>query len=365
MLRMRLMVFAALLGAACSDDEPPPPPELTAEIDGMLRAEVEAMPVPGAVLAVKSPGYAVYLSAAGQRGPYDGRPMTTDDRFVLGSASKMITAQVVLRLVDAGKLSLDEPIRRWFPDLPRADVVTVRHLLRHESGYSEFLDSAPVRANPWQPRTPTELVDLSLAEGFVGPPASGVAYYSNTNYVLLAMIIENVDGRTWAEAVRRYVARPLGADSLHAVTDAGVEDEVVPSLHAAAGQYKFAYDASLGYGAGALSADAGDLMKVLVAVRDGTLLSDESKAAVRQGVAFDLEGIPGTYGLGLMCLDLPAQLGGQHVCGHFGGTPGSTAAPFWDDDTDTLAVVLANASQGEGVGAAELSIAALQAANQY
>jgi D-alanyl-D-alanine carboxypeptidase len=360
------MVVVALLGAACSDDdEPPPPPELGVEIDGMLRSEVEAMPVPGAVVAVKIPGHAVYVSAAGQRGPNDGRPMTTEDRFILGSVSKMITAQVVLRLVDAGELGLDEPIRRWFPDLPRAGEVTVRQLLRHESGYGEYIDSAAVRADPWLPRSPSELIDLALAEGFQGPAGAGVAYYANTNYVLLALIIEEVDGRSWADAVRRHVARPLGADSLHAVTDPGIVDLVVPSLHAASSQHKFPYDVGLGYGGGALTATAGDVLKVLDAVRRGTLLSDALDAELRRGVSYEFVGIPGTYGLGLECLALPVQLGGQHVCGHYGGTPGSTAVSYWDADTDSLAVVLANASQGADVGAAELSFAALQAANQY
>jgi D-alanyl-D-alanine carboxypeptidase len=244
-------------------------------------------------------------------------------------------------------------------------VVTVRHLLRHESGYSDYMQSPAVRADPWKPRRPSELVDLALAEGFLGAPGDGVAYYSSTNYVLLALIIEAVDGRTWAEAVRRYVARPLGADSLHAITDPGVADAVVPSLHATAGEHKFAYDASLGYGAGGLTANARDLLIVLDAIRRGSLLGARLASEVRQGVAYEFVGIPGTYGLGLECLELPAQLGGEHVCGHMGRVPGFTAAPYWDDDTEALAVVLANAAQGPDVGAVQLSIAALQAANRY
>lgn len=338
------------LVAACS------PPQ---RLEHLLNREVRWNPVPGATMVVQTADGDVHGFAAGKRGPDDRSPVQEGDVFVIGSSTKMVTAQLALQLVDEGRIELDETVDRWFPEAPSAQEVTVRHLLRHQSGYADYLELGAVTAQLHKVWAPQELLELATAAPRLGLPADGVAYYSNTNYLMLALIVEAELGVSWSEAVHARIAEPLGLETLAYAGDLGDAATVVVGLHDDLDAHKYSVDASLGFGAGGLVASAEDVLEVLRAVRSGALLSADLQAEVMEGVDFEIAGFGGIYGLGVMCVDMPEDLGGMRVCGHQGGIPGFTSSPFWDDGSDAMAVVLANGSQGEHVDAAGVAIRAL------
>ncbi len=356
------IVLATLVAqSACS---------LEQEADNLLSGEVDWKPVPGATMALASPGNDRYVTAAGQRGPSDSTPMDADGVFIIGSASKMVTAHLVLQLVDDGKLTLDETIDRWFADVPRADRITVRHLLRHQSGIPDYQHLDAIESDPLAPRTPEELVALAVAEPYTNDaPGTERADYSNTNYVLLARIVEMEGGVPWAQAVHERVAAPLGLTSLASVSERGVGDRLVRGLITTPGYEAstegFALDPSLGFGAGGLVSNAADLLELTRAVRDGDLVSSELHEQLFDGVPFTIGEVAGTYGLGVMEVPLPPNMGGMRVRGHNGGLPGYSSMPVWDADSEAMVALLANASQGPDVDAVGTAVRALRIAVKH
>lgn len=188
-----------------------------------LQQEVDAIHRKGAlgVLAeVAGPGGRT-VARAGSADAGSGRPMPWDGRFRIGSATKTFTAAVVLRLVEKGRLSLDDTVEHWLPGVVRGHgndgrLITVRQLLRHTSGLRDVapaiaaLNSAPgYHAERFRTYTPDQLMRIAMSDSPKLPPGKGWAY-SNTNYILAAMIIEVVTGRSWAREVEARIISPLG-----------------------------------------------------------------------------------------------------------------------------------------------------------
>ncbi|MGO4428014.1 serine hydrolase domain-containing protein, partial [Streptomyces sp. MCAF7] len=150
-----------------------------------------------------------------------GRPMPRNGRFRIGSAAKTFTATVVLQLVGEGRMSLEDTVEQWLPGVVRGNdndgsQITVRQLLQHTSGIRDVLPEIPAlnsadgyRAERFRTYTPAELVRLAIQHPPNFSPGAGWSY-SNTNYVLAAMIIHEVTGRSWVQEVNDRIIRPLG-----------------------------------------------------------------------------------------------------------------------------------------------------------
>jgi D-alanyl-D-alanine carboxypeptidase len=138
------------------------------------------------------------------------RPVPRNSRFRIGSKTKTFTATVALQLVGEGEIELDAPVDRYLPGLvdPR---ITVRELLQHTSGvpdYLPLLDPADIVADPAKHRDPADLVELALGHPAEFEPGTSWSY-SNTNYLIVAMIIEKVTGHDYGMEIRRRILRPL------------------------------------------------------------------------------------------------------------------------------------------------------------
>ena len=150
--------------------------------------------VPGVVVLVRRDGRTLRL-ASGEADLARKTPMRTSDRFRIGSITKTFVATVVLQLVGEGELSLDDTVERWLPGLvPNGERITVRQLLGHRSGLFDYLDDPRVLrpylhgdfGYVWTPR---RLVAISASHPPLFPPGTGFSY-SNTNYVLLGLVVE-------------------------------------------------------------------------------------------------------------------------------------------------------------------------------
>ncbi|MFI1223858.1 MULTISPECIES: serine hydrolase domain-containing protein [unclassified Streptomyces] len=293
-----------------------------------LQRQVDAVHESGAVgvsAEVTSPDTRD-VARAGTARKGTGKPMPRDGRFRIGSATKTFTATVVLQLVGEGRLSLDDTVEHWLPGVVSGNGndgnrITVRQLLQHTSGLHDIgpelsvLKSADgYRAERFRTRTPEELVRLAMEYPPDFTPDEGKWSYSNTNYLLAAMITQEVTGRSWAREVKDRIIRPLGLKDTstpgafpfilgpHAqgyAFDAGIDVTVLNS--------------SMAVGSGSLISTAHDLNRFYAALLGGGLLDPEQLEEMTASVDAPELGVG--YGLGLA--EIPLSCGGSYF-GHRG-----------------------------------------------
>ncbi|MEV4493206.1 serine hydrolase domain-containing protein [Micromonospora coxensis] len=274
------------------------------------------------VFAEVRDGGSRWRGASGTADLDTGRPMRAHFRHRVGSVTKTFLAATLLYLVGEGRLALDDPLGRHLPEYA-VDGVTVEMLLNHTSGIGDydtvlFTSGEDVERHRYTTFTPGHLVRLGLGEPRTGAPGERFAY-SNTNYVLAGLIVEQVTGRAATAEIDRRVIRPL---RLHDTYFPGRRTRIA-GPHSAA--YLPWYDGNLrdfsvtnmswAWTAGALISTAADLDRFFRALLGGRLLRPAELARMRTTVPFDPE-VPeaGGYGLGLIRLALP---GGDHW-GHDG-----------------------------------------------
>ncbi len=176
---------------------------------GELLDQVVAAGAPGAFVVLREDGH-VQREA---RGFADSQPPTRmrgDERFRIGSITKTFVAALVLRLVQDGRLTLDDSVERWLPGLlPEGRSITVRELLSHTSGLFDYVEDERVLRSTGRRWTPEELVAVATAHSRERPP-SGTFAYSSTNYIVLGLIAERAGGAPLERQLRTRLFRPLG-----------------------------------------------------------------------------------------------------------------------------------------------------------
>jgi CubicO group peptidase (beta-lactamase class C family) len=265
-----------------------------------------------------------------------GRKAEPPTTYEVASLSKQFTAALVLKLVDRGRLSLGDTLGRFFDGLkPEFRGITVEQLLNHTSGLKGDFRGSPEQMAA-RPITRDSLVALAARDTLATKP--GTKYiYSNTGYMFAGAIVEKLSGKSYAEALRDEIARPLGLKSLARCTtdkSGGAESYVrsarekprpVPSFHP-----------SVTLGNGGVCTTAGDLARWNRALHGGRVLSETSYRAMTtpRGAAS-----AGNYGLGLYVRPEPW---GTKVILHGGTTAGYSAANLWYPADSISVTVLYN-----------------------
>jgi CubicO group peptidase (beta-lactamase class C family) len=188
------------------------------QIDDLMHAYQGA--VPGASLAVLRGGAAILQRAYGLADVEARVAVTMATNYRLASMSKQFTSAAVLLLAEAGRLAIDDPIRRWLPTLPdAAEGMIVRHLLTHTSGLIDYEDVIPQdRSSQLCDDDVLRLLESENRRHF----QPGAQYrYSNSGYALLALIVERASGERYAEFLRKRIFQPLGMQTTVAF-EAGV-----------------------------------------------------------------------------------------------------------------------------------------------
>jgi D-alanyl-D-alanine carboxypeptidase len=182
---------------------------------------MEKQHIPGVSLAVVRDGKVVLAKGYGLANVELSVPATTDTVYELLSVSKEFTAAAILLLVEEGKVSLDETVPKYLPDSPAAwKDVTVRHLLSHTSGITDYTDIRPFFEMIRQDASPEELMKPVKERPL--DFASGTRWrYSNSNYYVLGMILERVSGKKYADFLEERIFHPLGmmATQVNDMTD--------------------------------------------------------------------------------------------------------------------------------------------------
>ena len=310
-------------------------------VDDYLTAQMAARHIPGLSVAVVQDGKVVKTAAYGLSDVNAKTPTTLDTRYILGSCTKPFTAVAVLQLMEAGKVDLDAPVSHYLDGLPTAwSAITVRELLNHTSGlpnYRKFVDYAKL-SDPKYSR-PGSVIALLADKPLDFPP--GTKYeYSNTNYHLLAQIVEKVSGQNYEDflKLRQFQAAGMTATQL-ATLPALLPNQAVG----------YNWDGkkrspntiflprALDYGDDGLVCTAGDLAKWTVALSTGQLISEATlKQMITPGRLSNGAWI--SYGLGLVVT--PHH--GQVLAWHDGATPGYSSAINYFTDSHLAVVVECN-----------------------
>lgn len=182
----------------------------------MIGKTVANIGFPGAIALLSTPGRETWIASFGTSDRATNAPMTADMHTRVGSITKMFTATLVLQLMDAGSLSLDDTLAVRLPsaaDLPHAESITLRHLLNMRSGIYNYTEDgeafAKLFASTDSVWTHEELIDIARAHDAYFEPGAEF-HYSNTNYILLEMIIERVTERPFGELLQERLLTPLG-----------------------------------------------------------------------------------------------------------------------------------------------------------
>jgi len=170
-----------------------------------------AQGAPGMVVGVARAGEPLYVRAFGLADLEHNVPVIRDTVFKLASITKQFTAAAVLRLVDDGEVSLDDRLSRFVPEVPQAGQVTLYQLLVHTSGIPDYAEDPAGLRTKSVARTPAEMVEwiAGLKPQFHFDPGTRWSY-SNSNYVLLGVVVERVSGQSLGAFFAERLSRPAG-----------------------------------------------------------------------------------------------------------------------------------------------------------
>jgi D-alanyl-D-alanine carboxypeptidase len=348
-LAVLLLLMLAVLGPACGSKAGAPGFDQSTidEMEQAVREVLNIDAIPGAIVGAWVPSRGEWTAALGLADRETGEEIVTTDLMRIGSVTKSFTATLVLQLVDEGKLGLDDPLADFFPWVENSQNVTVRMLLNHTSGIIDdyqnpaFWDIAST--DPLYKWQPEELVRASMAMK-PGVVLGVDNNYSNSNYVLLGMIAEQVTGKRLADAMKEYIFEPLG-----------LADTVFPDGPEFPGEHSHSYvlvsekgelmdmtsgiDPSITWAAGANISALEDMKVWTRALGTGELLTQETQEQRLQWV--DVPGAEGAgvgyqYGLGILKL-------GDFI-GHNGEFSGFQASAFYLPSEDATFVVMVNSN---------------------
>jgi D-alanyl-D-alanine carboxypeptidase len=318
--------------------------------------------VVGISLAISTPGKGVSHFCSGLSEKFKKAPMRPDHIFRIASCTKTFVATGLHLLVDDGKVSLDEPISRWFPEISKAGEMPVRILLNHRSGLPDFETSMPMISDKtW---TGSEIVKFAFEHGVRKEPWHGMEY-SNTGYVLAGLVIEKLTGKPYADHLRKRIFEPLGMKDTWVGTyeKFPLEREARGYMHAdddekpqwdvsgAGDPVEGVWDATEWFplsganAAGDMLSTPHDVVTFLNALFDGRVVSQKQLSEMKDNIK------PATFpgsnvvanGHGLLVM----RYGDVDVKGHLGQIPGHTSIMGRDEKTGITAMLIQNSGAGD------------------
>ena len=343
---VQLTLTLSLLIAACSatsvettTTEPPPTTASgdTAAFDlTTIVTEFVGEAPGGAIVLIERNGEAEF--AAVGFADADGRSLTRETPMRVGSISKPFVATMILQMVEEGSVTLDEPIGTYLPDVPLGAEVTVRQLLSHQSGLPNYTADPTfflaVLDDFTRSYTPEEILAFVTDDD---PQPTGTFEYSNTNYILLGMLIEQIDGLSLNESLQKRITGPFGMDNTLFAGRGVAEPEGLASFWSFgvnSGELGVGYEsvASAAWAAGSLVSTVDDLASFLRLLFGGDILPAAPLAEMTKTGTFG-------YGLGLYAALLGADNPGF---AHNGSIPGFSSSMGMAPASGDMVVVLTN-----------------------
>ncbi|MCW7943468.1 beta-lactamase [Streptomyces hygroscopicus] len=326
-------------------------PAVTGRLDRAVQRVMREAHIPGVTVGLWTPDGGNYVRSFGVADKSDGRRMSPDLYMRIGSETKTFTVTALLQLVDRGKVGLDDPIGKYVAGVPNGHRITLRQLAGMRSGLFNYSEDdgfyKALTSDPQRPFTPRQLLNYAFGHPVKFPPGQRFDY-SNTNLVLLGLVIQKASGQPLADFIRGNILVPAGLT--HTLFPA---DAAFPAPHAqgytnqtASGKVEDAADwnPSWGWAAGAMISDVRDLRVWARTVATGRLpdggrlISPELQS---QRLVTLPTTIPGTgYGLGVFNV--------QGWIGHNGSLPGYESLTVHLPSARATLVVLLNTDIDHG-----------------
>ena len=342
MIRTLTISLAALVAASSVHAAPLDP----AKVDAAVKSAMAANGTPSAQVAVVQDGRIVFSRAYGDARLEPALAATTATRYEIASVSKEFTAAAALLLVEDGKLSLDDHVSKWFPDLTGADTITVRQLLSHTAGVSDFWPQDYVMTPVTKPTTPMTVMNEWARKPLDFKPGDDWQY-SNTGYIVAGEIIEKVSGQPLFAFVRDRILKPVGitdaidisAENLKAPDALGYERRALapnrPTTPDGAGWF---------YGAAYLGLTAEDVAKWDISFLKKSLLKPPSYVTETTTIKLN-NGKDTGYAMGLFV----SKPNGHTMLEHDGEGAGSLTENRIYPDDGLAIVVLTNTMSGNAM----------------
>lgn len=319
-------------------------------LQAILDDEVNIQKALGFQAYVRAPDGKTWSGTSGTTDLARKNLMQRDDVIRIGSTTKTFTAVLVLKLVEDGRLSLDEQISKWFPNIPNSDAITVRHLLNHTSGIAEIIPKGMMKSiipsTYWQREEALRLI----AEDKPAFTPGSKFEYSNSNYILLGYIVEDVTGKSILQLLHEQIIDPLKLEHTYFISyeqaPAGLVTGFDRDLSHFPGMLEISPDntswATLAFTSGAMASTADDLGIFFENLFAGKFLSPMTMKEMMTFIPASNPGFAAQTGsgLGLMRLDVD----GQELYGHVGQFMGSTSIAMVSPDKGYTIVVTSNLS---------------------
>ncbi len=345
-------------------------PAYVAKVTESVRKTMQENVIPGAVVLISSPDQGDWTGTFGTRTWGAEEPMQATDHFRIGSNTKTMTSTVILQLAQEGKLALTDPISKYIPNVPNGDEITITNLSEMRSGlYSYSFDTTFNNTLDQQPQkvwTPQELIDIAFSHPVNSPPGQQFDY-SNTNIILLGMVIEKLTGMTASEAFQERIFAPLDLKDTSLPLDSSIpnphpqgysfgsntstiqtyalstEDQQRALAGTLLPNNETMANPSWGWTAGGAISTVQDMRTYVEALVDGGLLDPQMQKTRMDSIQSSGAGSTAGYGLGIAQFD--------KLYGHDGQIPGYMTFMGHDPQsglTIVIATNLATIPNGEG-----------------
>ena len=345
-----LLLILLILTFACNDDEEPvveTPTTLEGQMDQYLE-RYQANDQPGLSIAVRKDDQIVYQGNAGMARFDINQSINSNTQFRIGSISKPITALAIMQLVEEGRLDLEDKLLSFYPELPRSfEAITIKHLLSHRSGMLDYIDDNTDLSSLNDLPT-SEVLNFFNGSGLenLNFEPGTMGRYSNTGYVLLALIVEKITEVTFPEYLNQALFNPLGMRNTFVISEQEHLGDYGENYALSFGRnIKVKGFNSLIYGASGIVSTTSDLMKFVQALLDYQIVTKESLDLMTQtqGSVPDIET---DYGLGWLTGTgsywHTGRLTDPNDFWHSGGFDGYQTVLSINPDLDLEVLVLSN-----------------------
>ena len=305
--------------------------DLSAYLESLDRYE-KAM----TAVAIAEDGEIIYQSYNGMASIEGQMALDADTKFRVGSITKTVAAVLVMQLVEEDKLQLDTPLSDFYPEVKNAELITIEQLLRHRSGIFSFTDDPDYMDYMTESKNREEMLAYLFSYDAKFEPGSQHEY-SNSNYLLLGYILEDITDRPFSALMHERIVKPLGLTNTRFGGQIRPQDNEALSYVYGKGEWQPApeTDMSIPHAAGALISTAADLTTFITALFQGRLVSTDSVQAM-----ITMEGeSTGGYGLGIMRY----PFGDLVAYGHNGGIDGFRSHVSYLPGPDVALAVISNA----------------------
>lgn len=308
-------------------------------IDRYVAAQVEKKNLIGLSLALVRNGQVELAKGYGKTALDKGVPVTADTPFAIGSVSKQFTCAAILILASEGKLSLDDPVSRWYPKLTRADKIRVQDLMGHTSGYPDYY---PLDFLDRRMMSPIALDDLiqTYAGGKLDFEPGERYSYSNTGFIILGRIVEKISGMSLGQFLSRRIFGPLGMKNSQLDPDPKAPGLATGHTSHLLGEAEVAVPEAGGWlhGAGGIYSTANDLAKWDIALMEGKVVPEPFLSQLERPRKLN-DGRKRFYSYGLSI----AERDGETILSHGGAVSGFHSYNAMVRRTRSAVILLANA----------------------